>query len=150
MCFTQKKTYTWPTATWKVSQRCSVLEKCKWKLQWGTTSQQSGGAALCSVMSDSFVAPWTVAHQAPLYMEFSRQSWSRLPFPTPGDLSNPGIEHVSLAPPALAGRFCTTAPSGKPSHQQKKKTLQTINAVESVEKRDPLLYCRWECKLVQD
>ena len=42
--------------------------------------------------------PWTVAHQAPLSLEFSRQEdWSGLPFPTPGDLSNPGIELRSSA-----------------------------------------------------
>ena len=39
------------------------------------------------------MTPWTVAHQAPLSMEFSRQEyWSELPFPSPGDLSDPGIE----------------------------------------------------------
>ena len=39
------------------------------------------------------MTPWTVTHQAPLSMEFSRQElWSRLLFPTPGDLSHPGIE----------------------------------------------------------
>ena len=43
-------------------------------------------------MSDS-VTSWTVAHQAPLSMEFSRQEyWSGLPFPSPGDLPDPGIE----------------------------------------------------------
>ena len=46
-----------------------------------------------------------VVHQAPLSMEFSRQGyWSGLSFPTPGDLPNPVIKHVSLASPALAGR----------------------------------------------
>ena len=51
----------------------------------------------CSVMSDSFTAPWTIAHQSPLSMGFSRQEyWSRLPFPSPGDLPNPGIESESL------------------------------------------------------
>ena len=51
-----------------------------------------------------------VAHQAPLSMEFSRQEhWSGLPFPTPGDLRNPGIEPMSLASPALAGGFFTTS-----------------------------------------
>ena len=47
-------------------------------------------------MSDSlFAAPWTVAHQAPLFMGFPRQKyWSGLPFP-PGDLPNPGIEPAS-------------------------------------------------------
>ena len=40
-----------------------------------------------SVMSDSFVTPWTVAHQAPLSIEFSKQEyWSRSPVPSPGDL----------------------------------------------------------------
>ena len=56
-----------------------------------------------------FAASWTVAHQSPLSMEFSRQEfYSSLPFPTPGDLSNPGMEPVSLVSPALAGRFFTT------------------------------------------
>ena len=48
-------------------------------------------------------------------MEFSRQEyWNGLPFPTPEDLPNPGIEPLSLASPALAGRFFTAAPPGKP------------------------------------
>ena len=53
-----------------------------------------------------FVTPWTTAHQALLAVEFSKQEyWSRLPFPTLGDLPNPGIELVSLVSPALAGKF---------------------------------------------
>ena len=53
-----------------------------------------------------FVTPWTVAFQAPLSMEFLKQEyWSGLSFPTPGDLPNQGIEHASLASPALGGRF---------------------------------------------
>ena len=52
---------------------------------------------------------WTVAHQAIVPMEFSRQEyWSGLPFPTPGDLPDLGIESVSLGSPALAGGFFTT------------------------------------------
>ena len=63
-----------------------------------------------SVVSDS-VAPWTVAHQATLPMEFSRQEyWSELPFPIPGDLPNPGIKCMS---PALAGGFFTTSATWK-------------------------------------
>ena len=47
----------------------------------------------CSVVSDS-VTPWTVACQAPLSMGFSRQEyWSGLPFPSAGDLPDPGIKH---------------------------------------------------------
>ena len=58
--------------------------------------------------------PWTIALQAPLSMEFSRQEcWDRLPCPPPGDFPNLEIEPVSLASPALAGRFFTTALPGK-------------------------------------
>ena len=59
--------------------------------------------------------PWTVACPAPLSMEFSRQEYrSGLPFPTLGDLPNPGIKSKSLVSFALAGRFFTTVPHGKP------------------------------------
>ena len=58
---------------------------------------------------------WTVAHQALLSMGFSRQEyWSGLPFPPPGNLPDPGIEPTSPEAPALAGRFFTTEPPGKP------------------------------------
>ena len=63
-------------------------------------------------MSDSFVTPSTVACQGPLSMGFPRQdSWSGLPFPSPGDHPNPEIEPTS---PALEGRFFTPEPPGKP------------------------------------
>ena len=72
-----------------------------------------------SVMSNS-VTPWTVAHQAPLSMEFSRQeNWSGLTFPSPGYLPDPGIKPKSSTSPALAGRFFTTEPPGKPSWGRK-------------------------------
>ena len=61
-------------------------------------------------MSDSLVTPWAVARQAPLSMRFPRQKyWSGLPFPPSGDLCDPGMEPMSLASPALAGRFFTTS-----------------------------------------
>ena len=53
--------------------------------------------------------PWTIAYQAPLFMGFSRQEYcSVLPFPSPGDLPNPGIKPASFMSPALAGGFFTT------------------------------------------
>ena len=62
-----------------------------------------------------FAISWTVAPQVPLSMEFSRQEyWIGLPFPPPGDLSDPGIKSASLTSPALAGGFFTPAPPGKP------------------------------------
>ena len=55
--------------------------------------------------------PWTVAHPAPPPMDFSRQEyWSGLPFPSPGDLPNPGIEPRS---PALRADALTSEPPGK-------------------------------------
>ena len=57
-----------------------------------------------------FATPWTVAYQTPLSVGFPRQEyWSGSSFPTPGDLSDPGIEPASLASPALAGGFFTTS-----------------------------------------
>ena len=63
----------------------------------------------------------TVACQAPLTVGFFRQEyWSRLPFPNPGDLPNPGSELASLVSSALAGRFFTTVPPVKPSAHQRR------------------------------
>ena len=59
----------------------------------------------------SFATPWTVAHQAPPSMEFSRQEyWSGLPFPSPGDLPDPEIEPES---PALQADTLPSEPPGK-------------------------------------
>ena len=59
-----------------------------------------------------FATPWTVAYQAPLSMGFSRQEyWSGLPFSSPGDLPNPGIEPES---PTLWADALTSEPPGKP------------------------------------
>jgi len=82
----------------------NLSEKRKWKLcikffqetwLWMGGGQSGGGWKWKwsrSVMSNSVTA-WTVAYQAPLSMGFSRQEyWSGLPFPSPGDLPDPGIE----------------------------------------------------------
>ena len=64
-----------------------------------------------SVLSDS-VTTWTVACEAPLSMGFSRQKyWSGLPFLSPGDLPDPGVE---LTSPALQADSLPTEPPGKP------------------------------------
>ena len=73
------------------------------------------GCCCCSSVTKSclsFVTPWAVACQALLSMGFPRQEyWGRLPFPSPGHLSDLGIKLVSSS---LAGRFFTTEPLGKP------------------------------------
>ena len=60
-----------------------------------------------------FVTPWTVTYQDPLSMGFSRQEyWSGLPFPSPGDLADPGIEPRSFA------LWADALPSEPPGHNQ--------------------------------
>ena len=60
------------------------------------------------------MTPWTVAHQVPLSMGFSKQKyWSGFPFPSPGDLPNPGTKPRSLTSPALAGGFFMTSATWK-------------------------------------
>ena len=73
-----------------------------WKWKWSR-----------SVMSHwLFATPWTVAYQAPQSMGFSRQKcWNGLPFPSPGDLPDPGIEPGS---PALQADALPSEPPGKP------------------------------------
>ena len=61
-----------------------------------------------------FATPWTVAYQAPPSMGFSRQEyWSGVPFPSPGDLPNPGMEPGS---PAFQADALTSKPPGKPKN----------------------------------
>ena len=62
-------------------------------LHWQVNSWPLSHQCVCSVLSDSFATPRTVAHEVPLSMEFSRQEYcSGLPLPSPGDLPHPGIE----------------------------------------------------------
>ena len=66
-------------------------------------------------MSDSFGTARTIDCQVPLSMEYiSQEYWIGLPFPSPGDLPDPGIKPASPVSPALAGGFFTAEPPGKP------------------------------------
>ena len=77
--------------------------------------------SVASVVSDSATL-WTVAHQAPLSMGFSRQGhWSGWPCPSPGDLSDPGMEPSS--PAWQANKFLTAESPGKPT-----TIIQTVKA----------------------
>ena len=82
----------------------------------GKKGNGSNGLLVSEVKSLSrvrlFATPWTVAYQAPPSMGFSRQRyWSALPFPSPGDLPNPGIEPGS---PTLQTDALLSEPPGKP------------------------------------
>ena len=81
-------------------------------------NEQQHGSLCAQLLSHvrHFAVPWTVARQPPLLVGLPRQEyWSGLPLPTPGNLPDPGIKHMS---PALVGGFFTTAPPGKPYSSQ--------------------------------
>ena len=85
-----------------------------------------------------FVTPWTVAHQAPPSMGFSRQEyWSGLPFPSPGDLPDPGIESKS---PSLRADALTSEPPG----ETEKKSTQGERPPDLLLRLDR---CQSICKL---
>ena len=66
------------------------------------------------------MTPWTIAHQAPQSVKFSRQEyWNGLPFPSPGDLPDPGIEPRS---PTLQADALPSEPPGKPTMLDAKNT----------------------------
>ena len=72
-----------------------------WEWKWASAGNGGGSGGLVSKSCQTPVIPWTIAHQAPLSMGFSRwEYWSGLPFPPPGNLPNSGIESESSA---LAG-----------------------------------------------
>ena len=88
-------------ATWILIQTSDDL--------WDSSSASH---CMCDVLShvQLCATPWTVAHQVPLSMGFSRQEyWAGLPYPSPGCFPNSGIEPASLASPELAGMFFTTS-----------------------------------------
>ena len=104
------------------TEMCEILpgrdeEIDKNKAGWGDRERPGAvwGAVLShSVVSDSCNPMDCVAHQAPLSMESSRQEyWSGLPFPSPGDLPNPGIKPGS---PAFQADALTSEPPGKPRY----------------------------------
>ena len=85
-------------------QPCQLLPILRF--QYKVPLYQEALCLVISMMSNSFVTPWTIVHQPPQSMGLSRQEyWSGLPFPAPGDLPDLGIEPVS---PALADGFFTT------------------------------------------
>ena len=92
-----------------------------------------------------FATPWTIAHQTPLSMEFSRQEyWGGLPCPSPVDLPNPGIKPGSFMSSALMGGFFTTSTPWKPN-----VVLLLHRIVEiSMENSQEYLYIKYFLKLL--
>ena len=112
----------------------SVISGCGWKFKKLCTIGKKGfvvyrGEFSHSVMSNFLWSPWTVACQAPLFMEFSRQGyWSGLPFPTSGDLPNPGIEPGSpaLQADSLSTELRGNLPWREFKISQNRKTIGTF------------------------
>ena len=66
-----------------------------------------------------FVTQWTIAHQAPLSLGFSRQEyWSGLPCPPPGDIPDPELKLAPFTSPAQAGRFFTASATWEPQRME--------------------------------
>ena len=91
--------------------------------------------------------PMTAVHHAPLSMEFSRQEyWSRLPFPTLGDILKPGMESTSLASAALAGGCVTTGATWElhqsNGHHQKSTHNKCWGRCEA---KPNFPHCWWGC-----
>ena len=76
--------------------------------------RKCGGSGLVAKLCPTLCDPMTVAFQVPLSMGFSRQEhWSGVPFPSLGEIPDPGIKPESLTSPALAGRFFTSQGDGE-------------------------------------
>ena len=90
-----------------------------------------------------FAASWTVACQSPLSVGFSRHEyWSGLLFPTPGDLSDPGIEPLSLEAPASAGGFFTTSATWDTPIELAKKFIRVFYHILRISLQSKIsLYC---------
>ena len=99
---------------------CSDFHLCMsvdldWSWNWCTSPGVDGSmyewkvvgiivAIVFTQSSQFFATPWTIAHQFPLFIRFSRQEyWNQLPFSSPEDIPYSGVESVSLASPTLAG-----------------------------------------------
>ena len=98
-----------------------------------------------------FVIPWTVACQAPLSMEFSRQEyWSGLPFPFPGDLPNPGIK--ARSPALWQILYCLSHQRNAPVHPKGQVILITREIYDRVHYRSSWPTIAWrpnpECSML--
>ena len=94
-----------------------VHDQCYWPFQAGWERSLRENASMLSRFSpvQLFATPWTVAHQAPPSMGFSRHEyWSGLPFPFPGDLPDSGIEPRSAVAPALQAVSLPLSHQGSP------------------------------------
>ena len=101
--------------------------------------RKRGGDSLVAKSCPTLATPWTVAHQAPLSMGFSRQEcWSGLPFPPPDDRPNPRIKPGSLTSPALAGGLFTTRATWE---------AQIINMAQQIGQFDELTHAEQNPRL---
>ena len=111
---TLKDREAWHAAVCDITELDTAKQRTPTKLHVSENSHSYVGMRVLGRFScvQFFVTPWTVAHQAPLSMGFSRQEhWSGLPCPSPEDLPNPGIKPES---PAQQEDSLPSEPPGKP------------------------------------
>ena len=102
-----------------------VLKRRKNNLKTALTSERKERKLKSLSCIQLFGTPWTVAHQAPLSVGFSRQEyWSGVPFPSPGDLLDPGIKPGS---PTLQADALPSEPPGKPKSHSKHQFFSWFN-----------------------
>ena len=138
MLFSLNPSALWLSSFWKVwgPRKQSIYYLCRgwgrwrgrlvWRAKTKQTNQNQTKPSEVKVKSLShvrlFATPWTIAYQAPPFMGFSRQEyWSGLPFPSPGDLPDPGIEPRS---PAFQADALTSESPGKPKPNQTKPQIE--------------------------
>ena len=137
--------HPFPHCSWRNKNTCLQPDSCEWykdhlkdimKINWKELSclrtswnrkkewmnERKKEKSLSCVWL--FATPWTVAHQAPPSMEFSRQEyWNGLLFPSPGDLPDPGIEPGS---PTLQADILLSEPPGNPMKQKYTSALEFL------------------------
>ena len=107
-CNKTKGIITGPPSAFLTEKQCVCVYVCVWVCVCVSTRMCVCKCVHTCTQSSLFVTPWTAAHQAPQSMGFSRQKyWSGLPFPSTGDLLNPGTKLASPVSLTLAGRFFT-------------------------------------------
>ena len=116
---------TSPKVPFRTHSEVSLVWQNQFPVHFFLSHFNEGESACRSVTSDS-ATPWAVARQTPLSVEFSRQEyWTELPFPSPGDLPDPGIKLTSLMSPALQADLKSEL-SWKPLHFLKKITYGNL------------------------
>ena len=147
------------TKLWRKGNPCahSWWEYKSMQPLWGVVPQKTENRTIMKVkvlvtqLCLTLSTPWTVTHQAPLSTGFSRQEhWSGLPFPSPGDLPDPGIKPRS---PTLQADSLPSEPPGKPPQTTKwysNSTSEYISKVKEITTSKRYLHSHTYCSIIKN